>query len=106
MRKTYDEFPEIEIPELLQGKDWIDTSWHNDVTASSTKTVIDPYDVVVWVWDDDVNEREYDGQDKYQVTIYDTGLSVDDFFSSTDSEEELKTIIDNAIEHIKNLQNK
>jgi len=98
MKKFYDEFPEIAIPELLQGEGWSDTSWHNDATACSTKTIIDPYDIIVWVWDDDVEQRECKEASKYQVNIYDDGSYIDDVYFDANTEEELVVAIEKAMD--------
>jgi len=103
MLKFYSEFPEIRIPEVLQGEGWIDESWHNDATANSAKFITNAYDLVVWVWDDDVNEREFPEAKKYEITISNDG-EFTFYLEYADTEDELKVEIDKAIEHIKNME--
>jgi hypothetical protein len=60
---------DIQIPKFL--KDWTDTSWYKDVTASSSKELPNGNSVRVWVYPDDPTEREYEAQSKYLVVLED-----------------------------------
>lgn len=60
---------DIQIPEFL--KNWTDTSWYKDVTASSWKDLPNGNNLRVWVASDDPQEREYEGQWKYLITLED-----------------------------------
>lgn len=65
----YKEFPSIKIPDFL--KDWADTSWGNDVTASSEFSLLGNCSLVVWVNPDEVELREMWEDYKYIVILQD-----------------------------------
>jgi hypothetical protein len=91
----YNEFNDIEIPEVLTGAGWQDTSWHNDATASSELKVNDLYSVVVWVWADDPEAREITTEHKFEVKVSSIN-GLEGFAEAANTTEELLACIDNA----------
>lgn len=65
----YKDFQSIEVPSFLL--EWEDTSWGNDVTASSEKKLSDGFSLVVWVNPDEIELREMWEEFKYCVILQD-----------------------------------
>lgn len=68
-KRFYKDFPSIEIPSFLL--EWEDTSWGNDVTASSEKALAGDCSLVVWVNPDEASLREVWEDFKYIVILQD-----------------------------------
>jgi len=65
---AYKDFQDIEIPDFLK-IGFEDTSWGNDVTASSEMQVTDVYTIRVWVYHDLPELREIEDAKKYTIEM-------------------------------------
>jgi len=64
----------IKIPQFLQGDGWKDTSWHNDVTASSTRVekTKSGLELVVFVHPARRSARELPTYPRFSILLYNT----------------------------------
>jgi hypothetical protein len=91
----FEEFSQIEIPEILDTPEWVDASWSFNACPSVVLRVANdcPYQLRVWV----VSGQYVDPtDDKFQIdfTHCETGDFVDEDHRGANTPEELQTIID------------
>jgi len=99
----YKEYSDIAIPQCLDNEKWIDSSWHNDATASSIENTENRMKIQVWVNSDNVTLRECFEDFKFMIVILDdeTGdIEENEILCNTEEEllqniEYIKTIIHN-----------
>lgn len=65
--RTFEDFPDIAIPEFLQGAGWEDHSWHNDAAPHMQYPLPSGAGIVVWVAHDDPSMREDPSWNKFLV---------------------------------------
>ena len=77
MPKQYKQFNHISIPEFLDTPAFVDESWGNDITAHSRLIIPEdsPYELWVWVYETNPQEREYPDCPLYCVSVYEKGQS-------------------------------
>lgn len=103
-KKMFNEFDDIEIPSILQGPEWEDDSWHNDITAKVRYTQHPkdlPYQLYVFVEHADPEERE--GDSLYWVSLYEKYEDgTEAYIGHTDCNDlqELQRAIENDLEKL------
>lgn len=71
----FKEFETLPVPAFLNTPEWLDESWHNDVTAhvrlDTPKS--NPFELWVWVHPENPDDREDPDYPRFVVSIYDAG---------------------------------
>lgn len=97
LRLSFVEHPDIEVPDFIDFDKWMDTSWHNDVTASLEQKINEVYNLKLWIYEADASKREFSGCPRFCVCIVDNEQGYMTNGREAETEEEAQEVIKSVL---------